>query len=110
VKIEEEALDGNDEDLPLVNGEEPERESGDHPGSLCRLCAEPVGATPEYLFRDSNLADIINFCLPVFVSKNDVLPKQVCSVCCQRVFLQRSFAEACVEAEKKLVGLAKSFL
>ncbi|XP_021917100.1 oocyte zinc finger protein XlCOF6-like isoform X2 [Zootermopsis nevadensis] len=79
-------------------------------GQLCRLCASSI-STGIYIFngtgREQHLADKINTCLPVSVKVTDLLPKQLCVPCSNKLNFCFDFAESCVKAEKKLKRIMK---
>ncbi|XP_069687172.1 zinc finger protein 595-like isoform X2 [Periplaneta americana] len=102
IKVETENGDRTD------NSEQSEEEECS--GQLCRLCANNI-KTGIYIFngigREQHLADKINTCLPITVKVTDLLPKQLCVPCNDKLNICFEFAEACVNAEKKLNKLMK---
>ncbi|KAK7872010.1 hypothetical protein R5R35_004523 [Gryllus longicercus] len=109
------------EETPLINydvineGEQGSNnfENGDVKSTqqLCRLCAN-VAEEMVYLFnppgKNMHLAQKINASLPVTVRDSDPLPKQLCTICVTKVNMCHEFAEMCVLAEEKLLGLARN--
>ncbi|XP_023711016.1 zinc finger protein 678 isoform X2 [Cryptotermes secundus] len=77
---------------------------------LCRLCACTIG-TGIYIFsgtgREQQLANKINTCLPITVTVTDLLPKQLCVSCSNKLNICFDFAETCIKAEMELKRIMK---
>lgn len=95
--------------LPKLKGEHSEENC--KPKRLCRLCSESIINNPVFLFEDTRtsesnekvtLVEKVNSSLPVHVSVQDHLPKQICQTCHSRVNRSFDFMRKVVEAQKTL--------
>ncbi|XP_052126242.1 zinc finger protein 93-like isoform X1 [Frankliniella occidentalis] len=83
----------------------------DHPGRLCRLCAQPETEDKLiYIYKENeevedHLAEIINLSLPIKVSQIDHLPKQICQSCLEKLQATHEFALSCLATEQELQEL-----
>ncbi|XP_046400390.1 zinc finger protein 568-like [Ischnura elegans] len=77
---------------------------------LCRLCTS-VEHNNLHIFGDEGevrqLASKIRICLPIFVHREDNLPKVVCLPCVSKLENFYNFREACVKAEGTLEAFLK---
>ncbi|XP_071450201.1 zinc finger protein 271-like [Hetaerina americana] len=77
---------------------------------LCRLCTS-VEHDNLHIFGDEGevrqLASKIRICLPIFVHREDNLPKVVCLPCVSKLESFYNFREACVKAEGTLEAFLK---
>ncbi|XP_046688366.1 zinc finger protein 271-like isoform X2 [Homalodisca vitripennis] len=73
--------------------------------AICRLCSNPC-TNFIFIFDEVgvklNLAEKINWCLPVTVQETDLLPKQICRPCFDKLALCHEMAETSLQAENRL--------
>lgn len=111
---EDEEEEEEDGDLELEEEDEVLETSNslEHPGLICRLCAQAVD-TAHFIFsekgREDKIFDKIGTSLPINIHCNDPLPKQVCGQCLTSLNTCYDFAMACVKAERKLKKLVPQF-
>lgn len=80
------------------------------PRRLCRLCSESIKHNPVYLFEEERnpeedkvtLVEKVNSSLPIHVSVQDHLPKQICESCHSRVNRSFDFMKKVVDAQRTL--------
>ncbi|XP_054261904.1 zinc finger protein 227-like [Macrosteles quadrilineatus] len=73
--------------------------------AFCRLCSQ-LCSNFIFIFDEVgiklNIAEKINSCLPVTVRDTDLLPKQICKSCYDKLLLCHDMAETSLKAESKL--------
>ncbi|KAF4517397.1 hypothetical protein B566_EDAN007650 [Ephemera danica] len=78
---------------------------------LCRLCSEPCVNDCENVFAPRmpiRLGIMINFCLPIQVNRDDILPLNICIPCKAKVEEHYKFALQCKSSEKCMMEMHKT--